>query len=186
MIRDSRWKLLHASGFGRERLDGDPEFELYDIRDDPGETRNLIHEEPQVLARLRTAYDEWFDDVSSTRPDNYAPPRIHIGTPHENPTVLTRQDWRGGTWAPDAVGYWELYVAERGSYNVRLEFDPKPAAGSAELKISGLTKQTAIATGDTSCEYAALQLGAGDTQLHAVLSHDGKQRGVYQVVVTKR
>ena len=47
-------------------------------------------------------HDSWFDSVSSSRPDNYAPPRIHIGTPDENPTVLTRQDWRSNpTFRPD-------------------------------------------------------------------------------------
>ena len=35
---------------------------------------------PDVVARMKAEYDAWFDDVSSTRPDNYAPPRIHIGT----------------------------------------------------------------------------------------------------------
>lgn len=186
MIRDQRWKLLHPSGFGLEQYDGEPKFELYDIANDPGETQNLIGEKPEIFARLKKAYDRWFDDVSSTRPNNYAPPRIHVGTPHENPTVLTRQDWRGSSWARDAIGYWELYVSKAGRYDIRLEFDPQATASAAELKIADLTRRTTIAAGATSCTFSRVQLPAGDTRLRAVLSPDGKQRGVYQVVTTRR
>ena len=37
MIRDARWKLVHPSGFSRQRFEGEPRFELYDLIDDPGE-----------------------------------------------------------------------------------------------------------------------------------------------------
>ncbi|HLU48113.1 MAG TPA: arylsulfatase, partial [Planctomycetota bacterium] len=68
MIRDDRYKLLHASGFGRERFDGEPRFELYDLGEDPGETRDLAKDRPEIVARLKSSYDAWFDDVSTTRP----------------------------------------------------------------------------------------------------------------------
>ncbi len=186
MIRDARWKLLHASGFGRERFEGAPKFELYDIVNDPRETRNLLDQQPQVFERLKKAYDHWFDDVSSTRPDNYAPPRIFIGSPHENPTVLTRQDWRGGTWARNSIGYWKLHVDQPGTYNIRLEFDPNQTAESAELAIGDVQQQKSFAAGTTSCEFKNVQLPAGNTRLNAVLSHDGSRRGVYQVFVTRQ
>ncbi|MFV1967949.1 MAG: arylsulfatase [Pirellulaceae bacterium] len=186
MIRDSRWKLLHASGFGREQLQGPPQFELYDIANDPGESHNLIDEQPAVFARLKKLYEEWFEDVSSTRPDNYAPPRIHIGTRHENPSVLTRQDWRGGSWAPDAIGHWELHIAVAGHYTIRLDFDAKPDDGIAEVKIGWVSRRMEIAAGATTCEFTGLELPAGDTPLHVVLSHGDRQRGVYQAVVEKQ
>ncbi len=50
MIRDQRWKLLHASGFGREQFEGDPQFELYDMANDPTESKNLVAEKPDVVA----------------------------------------------------------------------------------------------------------------------------------------
>ena len=67
--------------------------ELYDLTEDPAEERDLAARHPDVVARLRKGYEAWFQDVSATR--GYAPPRIHLGTPHENPVTLTRQDWRG-------------------------------------------------------------------------------------------
>jgi arylsulfatase/arylsulfatase A len=186
MIRDSRWKLLHASGFGRENFPGKPKFELYDILNDPGETKNVMAEHPDVFARLKTQYNRWFDDVSNTRPNNYAPPRIHIGTPFENPTVLTRQDWRGGTWARNAIGLWELHIVKTGRFDIRFEFDANPGKGTAELKIAGVTKMATFAAGVKAVEFKGVPLFAGDTQLRAVLTHKGKPRGVYQVVVTRR
>jgi arylsulfatase A-like enzyme len=184
MIRDQRWKLLHASGFGREQFDGDPQFELYDMANDPTESKNLVVEKPDVVERLKQAYDTWFDDVSSTRPDNYAPPRIWIGTPHENPTVLTRQDWRRGTWAPDAVGYWELHVANAGVYTMYLEFDPKAEQATAILDIGNVKRQASVDASTGAYEFRDVELPAGDARLGAWLERNGTARGVYQVRVT--
>jgi arylsulfatase/arylsulfatase A len=186
MIRDDRWKLLHASGFGRESFPGQPNFELYDVRNDPKESTNLITNHPEVFQRLKAEYDRWFDDVSSTRPDNYAPPRIHVGTPHESPTVLTRQDWRGGTWARDSAGHWEIHVAKAGRYDVRLEFDANPNSEKAKLSIGDVDREVAVKGGAKSIEIRNVELPAGDSQLRAVLSRDDKSRGVYQVFVTRR
>ncbi len=185
MIRDQRWKLLHSTGFGRERFEGDPQFELYDMISDPQESRNLVAQHPDVVERLKQAYDAWFDDVSSTRPDNYAPPRIWIGTPHENPTVLTRQDWRQGTWAPRSIGHWELHVADAGTYDILLDFDPEAEPATATLQIGAAQRQASVAASASTCAFHALQLPAGDTRLEAWLTHPGAARGVYQVTVTK-
>jgi len=37
--------------------------ELYDLSTDPGETHNVSGEHPDVVAALRAAYDQWWDDV---------------------------------------------------------------------------------------------------------------------------
>ncbi len=37
--------------------------ELYDLKADPGEATNVIGAHPEVVARLRTAYDQWWNDV---------------------------------------------------------------------------------------------------------------------------
>ena len=37
--------------------------ELYDLKADPGETKNVIAEHADVVATLRTAYDKWWDEV---------------------------------------------------------------------------------------------------------------------------
>ncbi len=37
--------------------------ELYDLKADPGETRNIIDEHPEIAATLRTTYDQWWKEV---------------------------------------------------------------------------------------------------------------------------
>jgi arylsulfatase len=37
--------------------------ELYDLEADPGETRNVLAEHPEVVAGLRAAYDAWWGAV---------------------------------------------------------------------------------------------------------------------------
>jgi arylsulfatase len=49
-IRNSRFTLV---------ADG----ELYDLQSDPGETRNVLREYPEEVAKLRAAYDAWWQDV---------------------------------------------------------------------------------------------------------------------------
>jgi len=49
-IQDSRFTLVNNQ-------------ELYDLKTDPGESKNVIAEHPEVVAKLRAAYDQWWDDV---------------------------------------------------------------------------------------------------------------------------
>jgi arylsulfatase A-like enzyme len=37
--------------------------ELYDLKADPGETKNVIAEHPEEVAKLRAAYDQWWNEV---------------------------------------------------------------------------------------------------------------------------
>lgn len=49
-IRNARFTLVNNN-------------ELYDLKADPGETQNVIAEHPEVVADLRTAYNQWWEDV---------------------------------------------------------------------------------------------------------------------------
>ena len=61
-IREGDWKLIDGLGSGGfsqpQRVQpgpGDPEGQLYNLSDDPGETKNLYAEHPAVVERLRKA-----------------------------------------------------------------------------------------------------------------------------------
>jgi arylsulfatase A-like enzyme len=185
MIREGNWKLLHPSGFGRESFTGDPRFELYDVVTDPRESTNLAASQPEIVARLLADYNAWFDDVSSTRPDNYAPPRIRIGTPHESPTTLTRQDWRGGTWDTDAIGHW-LVGIEEGTYDITVRMSPKPEPGVVEFRLGDVTAQMTIAAGAETCLVSDVKLPKTEGTLHATIHHGAQERGVHQLEVLKK
>jgi arylsulfatase len=49
-IRNSRFTLVNNA-------------ELYDLKHDPGETKNVIEKHPEVVATLRAEYDKWWSDV---------------------------------------------------------------------------------------------------------------------------
>ena len=183
MIRNSRWKLVHPSGFGRESFEGKPQVQLFDLAADPYELNNQVSTHPEIVKQLREEYDRWFKDVGSTRPNNYAPPRIHVGTKHENPVVLTRQDWRhtqGRPWAKDSVGHW-LLKAEEGVYSAHCRFAPSPTRGKAVLLVNQVAYAVELKANATSCEFRGLRVTDGDVLLEVLLVHDGKRRGVHQV-----
>jgi hypothetical protein len=189
LLRGPRYKLVHASGFGQESYEGEPAFELYDMEADPLEQEKLAAARPEVVKELRAAYDAWFDDVSHTRPDNYAPPRIVVGSPHEKTTVLTRQDWRhtkGRPWAPDSNGRWELEVATVGEYEVRLRFPPADTAGAVTLHLNGETRSAQLAAGSEGHVFEAVPFEAGPLQLQATLGFGDETRGPWQVDVSLR
>lgn len=184
-----RFKLLCASGFGKETLEGDPSFELYDISSDPGERENLADKHTEVLKQMKAEYEAWFDDVGSTRPDNYAPPRIIIGTPHENPTVLTRQDWRhekGQTWAPDSVGVWKLEIAEKGIHDILLRFPKTEVTAIAALQLGESTITQQVDPGRETCTFERLTLEPGPTDLRATITQVDRTAGVSQVEMHKK
>ena len=55
-VRTARYHLVNPL---RDRV----KWELYDVRDDPGETRDLAAERPHVVERLRRQLDGWWGEV---------------------------------------------------------------------------------------------------------------------------
>lgn len=187
-IRNQRWKLLHASRFGKENFTGKPKFELYDMKNDPLEMTDIANQHPEIVRQMKNAYDAWFDDVSHTRPDNYAPPRIYLGTSYENPVVLTRQDWRhvkGRPWGKNSNGFWMLYAASSGDYEVRLLFRPTGSGGEATLEISDQRVKQSFTKDQTDLVFKPLQLKKGNLELKATLTIAGGTKGPWQVEVKK-
>lgn len=161
-IRNQRWKLLRASGSGRETLPSNAAFELYDLLADPGEKSDLAAERPEVVRQLEQAYARWFEDVSTTRPDNFAPPRIVVGSPREPETVLTSQDKRV------AENGWVLHVARGGAYAVELRWKELLArTGTVEVRLGKEIKRTRIEVGSNSARIAFVNIPTGDTVLAA-------------------
>lgn len=117
------YKLLHNTGFGNERQPFDEvPYELYKVSTDPGEGNNLAESDPERTAAMLQMYDDWFADVSSTRPDNYAKPPIFLGTTASPNADLTWQDWEqitaGRGWGRQ--GRWYVDVKEASTYEVEV------------------------------------------------------------------
>ena len=171
--RNQRYKLVDGK-------------ELYDLEADPAEKSDISAAHPETVARMRAGYEAWFRDVAATR--NFAPPRIHLGTPHENPVTLTRQDWRGAKagWAADSLGHWEVEVASAGDYEVTLRLaGPLAAGGRARVRLNGASTEEAVEAGATTVRFARVKLGKGAGELRAELEAAGSVVGPMYVDVRK-
>ena len=186
-----RYKLL--------RPKGDQEDELYDLDSDAAEERDISREHPEVVASMRHEYERWFDDVSSTRPDNYAAPRIIIGSKHENPTGLTRQDWRlygeEEGWDADHPGFWLVEIAANGIYSLLIETEILTDMNNATLhfKCGDLHIEHKIICRDDvpnssnrdrgEFAFERVELGRGEHTLEAYLELEGSKKGVRSVTI---
>jgi arylsulfatase A-like enzyme len=184
-IRSQDWKLVQPQGSG-ENWAGQAEFQLFNLAQDPYEQHDVAAEHPQRVHQLKEAYDAWFDDVMRRR-DFAVPQRIFIGTKHENPVLLTRQDWRGplASWKPGAIGCWDLQVTTGARYAIKLRFDPAKAAGTARLNYDGVSTEQPIKTGDEQCTFANVPLPAGSGRLEPTLEFGSTVLGVNYVEVCR-
>ncbi len=188
-MHEDQWKLVHSSGFGKESFEGEPKPQLFDLSKDPKQQNDLAASRPKVFDRLKNGYEAWFDDVSSTRPNNYAPPRIVIGTENEKRTVLTRQDWRhesGAPWGRDSNGFWLLEAPEAGKYKVQLYLKGRYPACIANIRAGAEKVSLKISSSDEAVENVAeMRLPKGKFKLSVDIEVDGKTKGPHQVILTR-
>ncbi len=175
------YRACAARGQRYKLVNGD---ELYDLVNDPGERRNIAAEHPDIVAEMRKGYEAWFRDVGSTR--GYAPPRIPLGTPFENPVTLTRQDWRGADgWGDKDLGYWEVQVARTGAYAITLRFRPTSASSEARFRLGNVALSQQLEKGASECTLETVRLDQGEARLEASIVRDGKTVGVSYVDVKR-
>ena len=159
--------------------------ELYDLSADANEQNDIAARDPDVVRRLRRQTEEWFKDVSSA--SGYAPPRIHLGTPHENPVTLTRQDWRGpdAGWTPGSIGHWEVHVAKGGRYEVTIDMAPAPSAVRVAFQAGAAGAEAAAAREATHVRFEHIELQPGDTRLEVVVRAGSSSYGADYVHVRR-
>jgi arylsulfatase A-like enzyme len=184
-VREQQWKLVQPLGRDGGKLPDQPPLHLFDMSRDPYEQHDVSAEHPDIVARLRTSYEVWFKDVSGTR--GFAQPRIHLGSPQENPTTLTRQDWRGprAGWRPGDLGHWEVFVARAGTYSITLRFPPAEQPATAHFQLGDTRLSRPIEAKAASCVFSEVQLPPGDGRLEAWLERGQEKGGVHYVVVER-
>ena len=120
--------------------------ELYALAADPAQERNVIADHPDVAARLRAHYAQWWAGVA---PRLNEPQRVVIGHEAEPLTQLSPCEWRDAFLDQGAQvrkgerrnGVWHLEVARAGDYEFELRRWPREenvplAAGLPSRKIS--------------------------------------------------
>ena len=120
--------------------------ELYNIRDDPEQRKDLADEYPNTVSKLRADYDDWWSKVS-VQFDEDVP--IDIGARGFPEVTLTSHDWRnelsaGSVWNQVQVragilleGYWEINVVQAGRYKIVLRRWPKEETRALREGIPG-------------------------------------------------
>jgi hypothetical protein len=179
----ARWRLVN----GRE---------LYDMPADPGQERDLCGEQPEVVARLRAAYDDWWQSLTPVFDEHV---RIVLGDNAENPAQLTCHDWHGEDvpWSqaavqrdPQANGFWMVEIAHAGRYEFTLRTRPPHAARSldaltARIQVGDTQAQESVPAGATESRLT-LTLEAGPAGMQTWLEgRDGSSRGAYFVDVRR-
>jgi len=175
--RSQHYKLVHAGGAEPGADPADVKFELYDMQADPLEMKDVAPEHPDVVERMRTGYEAWLEDVS--RDHGYEAPRMLIGTPHEEVTILTRQDWRGpqASWRPKGLGYWEIAVPRGGAFDVRCRFDPPKHPAVVHLKLQTQQLSQKVQPGAAECTFAPVELKASPAErLEAWIEEQGVKK----------
>jgi arylsulfatase A-like enzyme len=70
-IRKGPWKLVlngithDGTPQGSKPLEGDDAVFLSNVESDPGESRNLRHEHPEIVDEMQTELEKWLRDVQS-------------------------------------------------------------------------------------------------------------------------
>ena len=134
---------------------------------------------------MHADYLAWFKDVSGTR--GYAPVRIELGGTREDPTFLTRQDWRGprAGWTPNDLGYWEVHVARAGRFEIRLHLTPRRFPTAAHLALGSDRHEHTLAPGASEHTFQDVAWPAGPGRLEAWVEGNGKSAGVLDVTVKR-
>ena len=185
--RTQRWKIVQPLGEGTDPMPPGASFELYDMSVDPGESTNLAADHPEIVARMREGYEEWFRDVSATR--GFEPVPIHLGTLLEPVATLSRFDWRGDyddRAREDAIGYWPVVVLASGAFDFTLRFaGPLPGAGEATLRLGDVSVSREVAAGDDRAEFHGVEVAEGSARLDAIVQYGDATRGASFVDVRR-
>ncbi len=123
-VMTSRWRLVNGK-------------ELYEIKKDPGQKKNVAAEHTAVVARLTDFYDAWWEDLLPTFKNATA---ISLGHEADNPARLTSHDWittrmtpwnqshiRSAMTGEKNTGFWNVNVVADGNYVIRLRRWPEEA-----------------------------------------------------------
>jgi len=179
--RSQSYKLVRREPLPGAR--GTPPLELYDMEHDPLELHDVAALHPDVVTKMYASYQAWFQDVTSTRGSE--PVRIELGGARENPSILTRQDWRGprAGWDLNDLGYWEVLVMRAGSFDITLHFAPRRFSTTVHISLNGTSRERTLDAGATECAFKAMPVPAGPARLEAWVEGNRSRAGVLDVAV---
>lgn len=131
-VMTNSWRLVNGS-------------ELYAIKDDPEQRRDVAGDYPETAASLRLAYEDWWQKVSRQFDEDIP---ISMGGPGAETLRLNTHDWRNEdcecAWNQSLIrqglicnGHWEVNVVEAGRYRFSLRRWPEEEGAAVTAGLEG-------------------------------------------------
>lgn len=188
-----KWEASAAMHGPWRLIDGK---ELYNLKSDPGQQTDLADQHPEVVAKLRADYEQWWD---SLQPSMEMTVR-HVLGGGQNPMTLTAHDWLmpgkiTSAWHQNHIrrgdlknGPWAVEVKQNGLYKISLYrwapyLDKAMEMKSARLQVGDFEVSKALEPDATAASFL-VHLEAGPAMLQTWLERpNGDQSGAYYVDV---
>lgn len=192
-VMTDQWRLINGK-------------ELYDIKADAGQRKDVAAGNAAVVGKMRAEYDKWWESIS-TRFEDYC--HIVIGSDKENPARITCHDWHGSSvpWNQGHVrgglkanGFWAIDVERDGTYDFALRRWPEESgeaingvgavgkainARLARIQIGRMDVTKTVGFDDSAVVFR-MRLKKGKTKMQTWFTDkDGTSRGAYFVYVTR-
>ena len=128
-------------------------WQLYDMEKDPGQTKDIAADHPDIVQQLSARYDAWFADISRKGLERFPLP---VGYTKHNPVELhapqafftkplqfavgggsgAANDWLTSWTEAQGKVWFEIDVATAGNYDIELALACPPSDAGSRLRIS--------------------------------------------------
>jgi len=153
-VRNQQYKLVseyqNSSERGTHTSDLESRFELYDMNADPGETRNLADILPEVVQKMQSKYENWYEEMKSD--SNFEPGLIHIGSKKVNPVRLCR--YQDMSYIDDKPVGWPVKILTEGQYQISINNCGYNHSNKLCVQFTGIVKNKRLFTGENSAVFS--------------------------------
>jgi arylsulfatase len=164
------------------------EFQLFDIARDPFEITDISAAHEGVVADLKGLFDRWYEEV--IRSPALGSKYIRLGTPHQDPVLLNRNDAKGDRdlYNQEQIyGYWDVSVGQDGLYTITFHFiQTLPGQGSMTLKAGNTQRTIENADSTDMIRMENVPLYEGEYMLESWYYHQGNRYMPFYVIVERQ
>ncbi len=183
-VQKANYKLVGQTSYNASIND----FELFDVKNDPFEQKNLVSQQKDVAVSLKNELDKMYQELITSE-NIVHQPLITIGNTNENPVYLNRNDADGerGIWAQEEIyGKWNVKIT-KGRYNLIFKFvQPVETGGQMVLETGPVVNQLKNDRGKTDIiEMNDISLPEISCELIPFYSTGGKNILPFQVEIRR-
>ena len=152
---------------------------MYNVEEDPFQKRNVALEHPEVVGAMSQHLSQWWDEVKGNAATIH---RIEVGSPHENPIMLTACDWydifvdvqkqvRQGVRKND---YWHVIVDQPGTHDFELRRWPVESGNGLNDSVPETKVTDGVLPAEVAFPIASAELFVGDQKQSANVAKTDK------------